>query len=54
MRGVNDAIPLVDAGQVDHADELDGRGLVGILVAAVHFYRVDAVLMDALEVLVSI
>lgn len=45
----NLSIPRVDAGQIDFADELDGWGLVGILVAAVHFQGVDSVLMDALK-----
>jgi len=43
------AISWVDTGQIDFADELDGRWLVGILVAAVHLQGVDSVLVDALE-----
>lgn len=39
----------VDAGEVDLADELDGGGFVGIVVAAVHFQAVDAVLVCGLQ-----
>lgn len=50
VRGDADlAISWVDTGQIDFADELDGRWLVWILVAAVHLQGVDSVLVDALE-----
>lgn len=38
----------VHGGQVDLRDELDGGGLVGVLLAAVHLDAVDAVLVDGL------
>lgn len=37
--------------KVDLIDELDGGWLIGVLVATVHFQRVDTVLMDALQML---
>ena len=40
---------MVNARQVDFADELDGGWLIGILVAAVHLEGVDSVLVDALK-----
>lgn len=43
------SVPWVDTRQVDFADELDSRWVVGILIAAVHLQRVNPVLMDALE-----
>lgn len=39
----------VNAGEVDLADELDGGGLVGIVIATVHFQAVDAVLVCGLQ-----
>lgn len=48
LLGVDGAVARVDAGQVDLADELDDRGLVGVLGAAVHLDAVDAVLVDGL------
>lgn len=48
LLGVDEAVARVDTGEVDLADEPDGRRLVGVLVAAVHLYRVDAVLVDGL------
>ncbi len=49
LRRVDRAVPLVHAGQVDHADEMDRGGPVGVLVAAVHLDGVDPVLMYALR-----
>ena len=46
---VDKAVTGVYAGEVDLADELDGRGLVGVLGAAVHLDAVDAVLVDGLN-----
>jgi len=46
--GVDRAISLVNTRQVDLADELNGRGHIWILGAAMHFYRVDAILVYAL------
>jgi hypothetical protein len=48
LLGVDDAVAGVHAGEVDLADELEGRGLVGVVWAAVHADGVDAVLVDAL------
>lgn len=50
LPGIDDAVLGVDAGEVDLADELDGRRLVGVLFAAVHFEAVDAVLVGRLQV----
>lgn len=50
LPGVDDAVLGVDAGEVDLADELDGRGLVGVFLAAVHFEAVDAVFVGRLQV----
>lgn len=44
----NLSISGVDTWQIDLADELDGRRLVGIFVATVHLERVDAVLVNTL------
>lgn len=46
---IDDAILGVDAGEVDLADELDGGGLVGVFLAAVHFEAVDAVFVGRLQ-----
>ena len=48
MGWVDDAVAGVYGGEVDLGDELDGRGLIGVVVAAVHLDAVDAVLVDAL------
>lgn len=45
---VHRAVALVDARQVHLAHELDLRRLIGVVRAAVHLDRVDAVLVDAL------
>lgn len=47
---VDDAVAGVDGGEVDLADELDGRGLVGVVVSAVHLDAVDAVLVNRLAI----
>lgn len=46
---VDNAVARVDAGQVDLADKLDGRRLVGVRFAAMHLDTVDAVLVDRLS-----
>lgn len=49
LGGIDDTVSLVDAWEVDHADELDRGWLVGVVLAAVHLYGVDSVLVHALQ-----
>jgi len=46
---IDDTVPWADAREVDFGYELDGGWLVGVLVAAVHLQRVDAVLMNTVR-----
>jgi hypothetical protein len=48
------SIPWVYARQVDFADKLDRRWLVGVVIAAVHLQRIDSVLVHALVGIVSV
>lgn len=48
LRGVDDAVARINAGEVHHADELNRRGLVGVLIAAVHLDGIDSVFVHAL------
>lgn len=50
LPGIDDAVLGVDAGEVDLADELDGGGLVGVFLAAVHLEAVDAIFVGRLQV----
>lgn len=52
--GVDNTIPWVDAGKVHFTYKLDRWWLIWILVTAVHLYRVNSVLMDTLEHMVSV
>lgn len=49
LLGVDDAVTGINAGEVDLANELNGRGFVGIVRPAVHPYRVDAILVYAVR-----
>jgi len=42
------AVVIADAGEVDLADKVDGRGFSGIVGAALHLELVDAVLVIAM------
>jgi len=44
---VDHAVSWVNAGQVHFVDELDGRRLVGILVATMHLEGIDPILVNA-------
>lgn len=48
LLGVDHTIAGIHARQVDLANKLNRRRLIGIVGAAVHLYRVDAVLVHAL------
>lgn len=49
LLGVDNAVPRVDTGQVDLADELDLGWLIGVVLAAVHLEAVNAVFVDGLQ-----
>jgi hypothetical protein len=46
---VDHTVPGVDTWEVDFADELDRRWLIGIRITTVHLQRVNSVFVDALE-----
>ena len=48
-RRVDNSVACIDGGQVHLADELDSRGLVRVVRAAVHLDTVDTVLVNGLR-----